>query len=188
MPSRPTVVWRRLDIDGRELATVHQTARGWHISGVAEFREAAGSSCLAYIIQCTAAWETCDCQITGFIRDTPVNVSVHRDGRARWTLDGAPIDAVTGCIDIDLSFSPVTNLLPIRRLELDRGKRAHVRAAWLRFPEMTLEILDQTYTRIARHSYHYESGGGAFKRDLTVDSDGLIVAYPGLWTAIQSRP
>jgi hypothetical protein len=38
-----------------------------------------------------------------------------------------------GCLDIDLGFSPSTNLLPIRRLTLAVGEAATVRAAWLPF-------------------------------------------------------
>ena len=47
---------------------------------------------------------------------------------------GADSRAVDGCRDIDLNFSPSTNVLPIRRLSLDVGDQAAVRAAWLRFP------------------------------------------------------
>ena len=41
---------------------------------------------------------------------------------------------VAGCIDIDLNFSPSTNLLPIRRCNLAVGEAVAVNAAWLRFP------------------------------------------------------
>jgi hypothetical protein len=32
-------------------------------------------------------------------------------------------------------------------------------------------------------SYHYESAGGQFQRDLGVNSAGFVVRYPGLWQA-----
>jgi hypothetical protein len=88
---------------------------------------------------------------------------------------------VQGCLDVDLGFSPSTNLLPIRRLKLEIGARADVRAAWVRFPELTLELLEQSYTRLTEHTYLYESAGGEFKRELTVNADGFVVEYPGLW-------
>ncbi|PYO47835.1 MAG: hypothetical protein DMD72_09100, partial [Gemmatimonadetes bacterium] len=76
-----------------------------------------------------------------------------------------------------------TNLLPIRRLALKVGDRAVVQAAWVRFPEFTLELLEQTYTRLDDNTYRYESGNGAFRRDLKVDESGLVLDYPGLWSA-----
>ncbi|HET9775842.1 MAG TPA: putative glycolipid-binding domain-containing protein, partial [Gemmatimonadaceae bacterium] len=90
---------------------------------------------------------------------------------------------LAGCEDIDLGFSPATNLLPIRRLALKVGDTAKVRAAWLRYPEITLEVLEQTYTRTAEDVYRYESGGGKFRRDLKVDERGMVLEYPDLWYA-----
>jgi hypothetical protein len=46
---------------------------------------------------------------------------------------------MAGCVNIDLNFSPSTNLLPIRRLDLSVGASAIVRAAWLRFPGMNVQ-------------------------------------------------
>ena len=85
--------------------------------------------------------------------------------------------------DIDLGFSPATNLLPIRRLELTVGASATVRAAWVRFPEMMLEVLDQVYTRLGPDRYLYESAGGEFRRELTVNRRGFVIDYPGFWRA-----
>jgi uncharacterized glyoxalase superfamily protein PhnB len=76
-----------------------------------------------------------------------------------WTVNDTPRLALDGCIDVDLGFSPSTNLLPIRRLRLAVGQRAAVRAAWVRFPELTLEVLEQTYTRLSESTYLYESAG-----------------------------
>ena len=36
------------------------------------------------------------------------------------------------CVDVDLSFTPATNTLPIRRLGLDIGEEAEIHVAWLR--------------------------------------------------------
>jgi hypothetical protein len=84
-------------------------------------------------------------------------------------------------VDIDLPFTPSTNMIPIRRLSLNPGERAEVRAAWLRFPELTLEPLVQSYARTGDTSYHYESSGGEFVTDLEVGAAGFVLRYPPLW-------
>jgi hypothetical protein len=86
-------------------------------------------------------------------------------------------------VDIDLGFSPSTNLLPIRRLKLAVGEEAEVRAAWLSFPSLRFELLSQMYRREAERTYRYESGGGTFVRTLEVNAAGLVTSYPGLWQA-----
>ncbi len=88
-----------------------------------------------------------------------------------------------GCIDLDLNFSPSTNLLPIRRLALTVGETADVRAAWLRFPSFKLEPLPQQYRRIGETTYRYESAGGQFIADLKVNRSGFVVDYPSIWQA-----
>jgi len=44
-------------------------------------------------------------------------------------------------------------------------------------------VLEQVYTRVGEHAYVYESAGGAFRRELTVDAAGFVLDYPGLWAA-----
>jgi hypothetical protein len=92
--------------------------------------------------------------------------------------------AVLGCIDLDLNFSPSTNLLPIRRLDLAIGQHAEVKAAWLRFPSFNLEPLTQIYSRLDETSYRYSSNNGKFVRDIKVNEAGLVTVYPGLWEAL----
>jgi hypothetical protein len=108
-------------------------------------------------------------------------VEIAVDAQQRWSLNGIDCPRVAGCHDIDLSFSPATNLLPIRRLALRVGERANVRAAWLRFPAFSLEPLDQVYEHIGDASYRYESAGGAFVAQLQVNSLGFVTNYPNLW-------
>jgi hypothetical protein len=106
-------------------------------------------------------------------------MTVDTDGR--WWLNDRACPAVSGCIDVDLNFSPSTNLLPIRRLNLAIGEEATVRAAWLRFPSFTLEPLEQTYRRLGERTYRYSSAGGRFVAELEVDDRGLPLRYGDIW-------
>jgi hypothetical protein len=117
--------------------------------------------------------------VRGFVGDEAVEIELSVDAAGRWTLGGAACPQVEGCVDLDLNFSPSTNLLPIRRLALADGAEARVRAAWLRFPGFTLEPLEQLYRRTAPGRYRYESAGGRFAADLEVGEDGFVTRYPG---------
>jgi hypothetical protein len=88
---------------------------------------------------------------------------------------------VEGCGDLDLNFSPSTNLLPIRRLNLAVGEEARVRAAWLRFPSFALEPLEQIYRRVDTTTYRYESAGAKFVTELKVNAAGFVTRYPNFW-------
>ena len=182
MPECPTIVWRRLDSPGREAASVRKIWSGWQLSGVVELDHEGITACLGYVITCSRSWQTRECEVTGFVGDEPAAVYVQRDFAGEWNLGARSLPELSGCDDIDLAFSPMTNLLPIRRLALPVGSSAQVRAAWLRFPELNLEALQQIYTRVSANRYLYESADGTFRRELTVDETGLVLDYPGLWT------
>jgi hypothetical protein len=82
---------------------------------------------------------------------------------------------------VDLNFTPATNLLPIRRLQLPIGKEANVRAAWLRFPAFSFDVLEQTYRCVGLKTYRYETSGGKFVKDFTVNDVGFVTRYPDFW-------
>jgi len=94
------------------------------------------------------------------------------------------IPGVAGCLDVDLAFTPATNILPLRRLALAVGESREVTAAWIRFPDLSVEPLPQRYTRRDDRLVRYESRGGAFTAELEVDELGLVVRYPPLWERV----
>jgi hypothetical protein len=152
------------------------------LAGSALFLHEASPCRLDYSITCTSTWETVSASVQGWIGQDEIHVAISVDASHRWRLNGTEVSPVAGSFDLDLNFSPSTNLLPIRRLNLDVGQSADVTSAWLRFPSFRLEPLIQTYRRLAESVYRYESAGGSFVRDLTVNEAGLVTQYPGFWT------
>jgi hypothetical protein len=100
----------------------------------------------------------------------------------RWYENGRQNLTVNGAIDIDLGWSPSTNTLPIKRLKLEIGQSSgEFVAAWVRFPELTLQPLRQEYVRLGDRKYRYSSRGGAFVAELLVDDHDLVLDYEGFW-------
>jgi uncharacterized protein len=174
------VIWRRVDRPGHEAARLFQEGPRWHLEGTAVFLSDGQACRLDYVVVCGPDWRTLSGRVAGWIGTRLVKVEVAADA-GRWRLNGADCPAVAGCVDLDLNFSPSTNLLPIRRLGLAVGAEATVRAAWLRFPSFALEPLDQLYRRTGGGTYRYESARGAFVADLRVDAAGFVTDYPGVW-------
>jgi hypothetical protein len=107
------------------------------------------------------------------------------DGAGHWSLNGGPLPLVEGALDLDFGFTPATNLLPIRRLALAVGEWAEVPTAWLRFPELRVERLEQSYRREAARVFRYEAvvDGERFRARLDTDEFGRVLLYEGLWKA-----
>lgn len=184
-PDTRLKLWRRLDRPGHELAKLTLGADGSAaLRGTTIFADDGEPTIVTYEVNCDSAWRTRRAYVTGTRGQRAFDLVFSVDSSGRWDRNGEPIPVVAGCPDVDLSFTPATNLLPIRRLALAVGASAPVRAAWLRFPELTIEVLEQTYTRIADRRYAYESGHGAFRAELEVDDVGFVVHYPNLWKAV----
>jgi hypothetical protein len=133
------------------------------------------------MILCNAAWHTVSGRVTGWVGNATVEIELTVDAACCWRLNDTVCPAVTGCLDLDLNFSPSTNLLPIRRLDLAIGQEAEVQAAWLRFPQFTLEPLAQRYRRLDVTTYRYESADGRFVADLQVNTAGFVTRYVHFW-------
>jgi len=183
MSEHSTILWRRVDMPGHEVAELTATTAGFRLSGVAAFAYENMPCRMEYVIRCDALWRTKSLHLQGHVGATLASLDLARSTDDSWVANDTPMPHLLGCVDVDLGFSPSTNLLPIRRLRLAVGASAPVRAAWVRFPELKLEVLEQTYTHTSELAYAYESAGGKFRRDLSINASGFVVDYPDYWAA-----
>ena len=109
------------------------------------------------------------------------------DGAGHWRWEGGPeLAEVAGALDVDLTVTPATNTLPIRRLAgLDVGRAADLRMAWVQFPELSVIPSAQRYERLAADRWRFSTAG--FEAELLVDPDGLVLDYGGLFRSLAYR-
>jgi hypothetical protein len=182
------LLWRRLDLPGHDHARLSPRLGGWLLSGTALFAHGGLPCRLDYRVLCDAAWRTESATVEGWAGSESVRVHIAADEHRRWRLDGTEQPQVEGCVDVDLGFTPATNLLALRRLALPVGAEAEVRSAWLDFPGFAMEPLPQRYRRTGESTYAYESRGGDFAAELRVNAEGFVAHYPGLWTEERASP
>lgn len=90
-------------------------------------------------------------------------------------------DLLYGAFDVDLTGSPLTNTLPIRRLGLLRaapGVAHRISVAWVLLPSLEVVQADQIYTPLGDGVIRFASD--TFSADLIVDDEGFITDYPTL--------
>lgn len=110
-------------------------------------------------------------------------LTLERDGDGNWFRggQGEPLHFLEAAQEIDLSVTPFTNTLPIRRLGLAVGESAEIMTAYVDFPSLEVTADPQRYTRLSEFVYRFESIDSDFQADITVDEDGFVVDYPGLF-------
>ena len=180
------VAWRRLDVLGTEVCRLSSRDDGeWEIDGSAVVLLDGDLVSARYAVRVDERFVTREAWTVRTSRDDEASRSLDAaDGR--WRTADVDVPELKGCVDVDLGFTPATNTLPIRRLGLNVGESAEIDAAWIRFPELTVERLPQRYTRIAADRYRYESRDSGFTAELEVDDEGLVVAYEDLWERVGS--
>jgi uncharacterized protein len=132
---------------------------------------------------------------TGWRRE----LELRHDGNGSWTArvatygsvdlpaPGGDTEPLTGALDCDLGFSPLTNLLPVRRHGLDhRAGAADFLMAWVSVPDLAVVASAQRYEHIRRTRegavVRYVDRGlfPGFTADLRLDRSGLVLVYPEL--------
>ena len=95
--------------------------------------------------------------------------------------------SLAGAFDCDLGFSPLTNLMPIRRSGLDRQPGAEdFLMAWISVPSLEVLASGQRYVHVGADEpgavVRYVDQGlfPGYEANLQLDRLGLVVHYPGL--------
>lgn len=146
----------------------------------------------AYRVRCDAEWRVREVRVS-LLEPEPRGLHLLADGAGHWTTGaGEPLPALDGCVDVDLSATPFTNTLPIRRLKWRPGTAAELAVAYIAVADLRVTVAHQRYTCLrelgpAGGRFRYESLSTGFTVELEVDEDGLVLDYPGLsrrvWSA-----
>jgi hypothetical protein len=202
MPTLPrSLFWVRRDTSGAEQALVDLRS-GLYARGTALAVDPVPYSC-RYELQTDPSWGTVRFEVSaegaGWARNVRLELAAGRwrtttseqgDLDAALTAAGHPgaglpgtedPDLLYGAFDVDLGGSPLTNTLPIRRLDLLKapsGVAHRISVAWVLLPSLEVVQADQIYTPLGPGLIRYASE--TFSADLVVDDDGFVRDYPGL--------
>jgi uncharacterized protein len=103
------------------------------------------------------------------------------NGAGDWKVDGQRAPQLEGCVDIDISGSPLTNTLPIRRARFEANAPRQFDMAWIPLDSLEPFRDAQVYTRLDDTHFRYEAADRSFTQVLTVDEHGLVLDYPTLF-------
>ena len=142
-----------------------------------------------YAVEWDDRWRTRSVNVE--LVDARKSLVLVADGDGNWrTAEGKSIAALAGCVDVDVSVTPFTNTLPVRRLALAPLQSADLSVAYVDAPALRVGIAKQRYTCLVRRDdgtmHRYESG--KFSADIVLDADGLVVEYPRAFTRVWPRP
>jgi hypothetical protein len=180
-------LWRRLDAPGHDACRFDQLATGYRLAGMAAFREGRTVCQLQYEVVADTAFRTRSARISGHLGRRDVQLVIRASRSGQWKVNGVAQPGLAGCIDLDLGFTPATNLLPIRRLALRVGQAVQVPTVYLDIPSLALRVIPQHYQRVSRSSYAYASPVHGYSATLQVSRHGAVESYPDVFELEKPR-
>jgi hypothetical protein len=178
-----TILWRRLDANGHDACRLIEIEHGWRLEGATIFHHESEPTFIRYQVDSDEIWRTESSLVYGWIGTQSFEFRIMRSSNNVWMLNGKIVPEVAGCVDLDLGFTPATNLFQLRRLALVTGQSADARVAWFDLPGDTLQSLHQRYERRSVDTYWYESPQFHYSAILQVNELGFVEKYPTLWEA-----
>jgi hypothetical protein len=202
--SRRLVIWRGLDAWRSEVASIDLRADGITASGT-QIGFAPMAYRLDYLLDASSGFVTRRLEVTAEGRGWSRTLDLRREATGAWTArahahgdvdlpdPGGDVGTFADALDCDLGFSPLTNLMPIRRSRLhEREGAADFLMAWVSVPDLSVVASAQRYEHVRATDdgsiVRYVDRGlfPGFTADLRLDPSGVVERYPEL--AAQVRP
>jgi uncharacterized protein len=178
-------MWSPWEGPGLEHLRLVTSDRGIVANGLVIGLEAGLPFRIGYEIRCDERWRVREVRAAAPDSEQPV-LELLADGEGGWKRrSGEPVPELDGCIDVDISATPFTNILPIRRLGLNLGESEELAVAYVRVPELLVGLERQRYGCLEARAdgglYRFEALPSGFTAELPVDTEGLVLDYPGLF-------
>jgi len=180
------IVWEGLTNDTEEHCSVN--FHGDEIIIRSEIEGWAGQKAVYadYVLHLNPSWEVLQAVIEFHVSDHQHSWHLKRDDNNNWSdASGKFYPELQGCRFADISLTPFTNSLPVNGLHLKEGDNAEFGLVYFDILENDIRVERQKYTRMPGNSYRFENSDGSFTADITVDDDGFVIHYPGLFEMLK---
>jgi hypothetical protein len=180
-----TVVWKPVEYEGMEYLMLADRETIHMAHSVVICAEKRNAFRLDYQVLCDRNYVVRHVQLH---IDSDSHLYLERNEYGTWSNDIVRIGELEGCIDVDITATPFTNTLPIRRIDWKVGQSETLKMAYITVPELTLSVNRQRYTCLEKSAdgakFRFESVDSDFTAVITVDADGLVLDYPGLFRRV----
>ncbi len=184
--SNKTLVWKR-DYENTHTIEVLQckNENNWFdvksiVSGILNGKPVV----IEYFVRIDENWKVKTVKIHSLITKDKSIVFKSGSGERWYDETNNEIPELRGCIDIDISLTPFTNTLPIKRLGDSLVNRTRINVLYLNLTDWKFEKVEQYYTKVSNNLYRYEGVFRNFVAELPIDNFGFVTSYPTLFERV----
>ncbi|WP_291579288.1 putative glycolipid-binding domain-containing protein [Clostridium sp. UBA6640] len=182
------LIWKALDGFSTEHLCLYENQDGIIANSVVIGMNESVPFRINYEINCDLNWKVNKVDLRVFDNKSK-NITLLSGDNGIWRKScGEEIEDLRGCIDIDISITPFTNTIPIRRLSLKLGEPSEIRVIYIDVHNFKLKPVTQRYTCLESilegFKYKYENLGSGFVTEFFVDKEGSIIDYPDIFERV----
>lgn len=134
-----------------------------------------------YFIKTNNKWRTFFVDVKYRINNVENRIRLERKSNTGWLLNNIEEHSLSGCTDVDISVTPFTNTLPVKRLQLAQNEEKKIKVIYINILDKEVKPVIQSYQRISATKYLYQNVPNDFQAEIEVDEFGLVVDYPSLF-------
>lgn len=166
------VAWETADREHTEALQLTWDNEAWTAVG------RVGRERIEYVLRVAPTWHVRQFLLFRDLDDPDLWLAI--DARHQWgEVNGSYRRELSGCADVELSCTPFTATVPIRRLGLGVGEAAELDVIDVDVDTLATSRMAVRYERTAEHAYRRTVVATGDVRHFTVDRFGLVVDEPG---------
>jgi uncharacterized protein len=181
------IIWQALDKLSLEYCTINEIESQITINSVIIGYEEPLSFKVLYQINLAPDWQVRSAEIKIDLDGKETIVSLNRDNYDNWLQDRIQKEEFSGCREIDISLTPLTNSLITRGRSFVTGEPQKVKVVYIDVLELQIKPVEQVYTQFADSTFQFENTNDDFKALIEFDDHGLVTRYPGLFEMILNK-
>jgi hypothetical protein len=183
MDETRVIVWQALAWSGTVIH-IHTVNEGIHGHGFAVGKTDNNIPfAMEYDMALTEDWDIKEISIKSFLDERTTRL-VH-DNDKWYNGNYQHLSEFDGIEFVDISISPFTNTLPIKRLQLEGEQAQKVDIIYFDENKFSLRKVQQIYSYVGERTYCYQDIElPDFVSNITVDEDGMVIDFPKMFRRV----
>ncbi|MGP4063185.1 putative glycolipid-binding domain-containing protein [Halobacillus sp. H74] len=173
------VIWDHLEAAGAEHVKLKRSETHMEVNGTVLLVHNQMPHRLEYEVKLDLDWKTKTVKV--YHDGSPKPFVVHAEKQDKWWVNGEYDENLDGATNVDLTFTPFSNMLPINRVSWKIGERRTFKMVYVDVMLREVQPLLQVYTYLGdtegKRIFQYKCRD--YETALVVDQDGWVVEYPG---------
>ncbi len=172
------LLWRGLINKSWEHCSVDERDSGFKIASEIVGNYEGETYMVNYLINTDNQWNIQDFEIRCDIQGEIKRFYGQKNG-LDWLINGQIEPCFAGFNYIDISITPLTNTLPIKRLALNVNESKDINVIYIDILNGSIKPVRERYTKISKDHYRYENLESTFASAILIDRNGIVKTYPG---------